>query len=342
MKKQIFTIIILLMGGVSAFGQSFRLDATGANDMRLRTNSIDRVNILTNGNVGIGTSTPDTKLHVWSGNAGSVTAPTNTIATFESGTAGFLTVLTPASSVSGITFVSPPGITTQGFIAYESTSGRMRLGANNENRITIDGTGKIGIGTTVPVSKLHIISNGNSGRSPNSNTSLFTESGGNNYLEIATPDNGERGVMFSNPTDGNSGGIYYYNKDMYFNTNSNDRRMTILANGNIGIGTNTPNNKLDVKGIMRAEELMVETGWADYVFEPEFKLKSLKEVEHFIKINKHLPDILPASTIQEKGLPVAAMTTKMMQKIEELTLYIIDQDKKILEIQKQLLNLKKD
>jgi hypothetical protein len=64
MKKQIFTIILLLMGGVSAFGQSFKLDATGANDMRLRTSSLDRLTILPTGNVGINTITPDAKLDV--------------------------------------------------------------------------------------------------------------------------------------------------------------------------------------------------------------------------------------------------------------------------------------
>ena len=66
MKKQIFTIILLLMGGVSTFGQSFKLDATGANDLRLRTSATDRLTILpTSGNVGIGTTTPDTKLEVY-------------------------------------------------------------------------------------------------------------------------------------------------------------------------------------------------------------------------------------------------------------------------------------
>jgi hypothetical protein len=118
---------------------------------------------------------------------------------------------------------------------------------NNTEKMRILSGGNVGIGTNAPDRKLHIY-NGNSGRTPNTNTSLFVEKNGNNYVEIASPDNGERGVMFSNPTDGNSGGIYYFNKDMYFNTNSNDRRMTILANGNVGIGTNTPTAKLETNG----------------------------------------------------------------------------------------------
>jgi hypothetical protein len=129
---------------------------------------------------------------------------------------------------------------------------------NNVERMRVLSGGNVGIGTNAPDRKLHVY-NGNSGRTPSSSTSFFTESSGNNYLEIATPDNGERGVMFSNPTDGASGGIYYFNKDMYFNTNSNDRRMTILANGNVGIGTNTPTAKLDVEGDIVVRKTTIST-----------------------------------------------------------------------------------
>jgi hypothetical protein len=129
---------------------------------------------------------------------------------------------------------------------------------NNVEAMRILSDGKVGIGTNTPDRKLHVY-NGNSGRTPNTNTSLFVEKNGNNYLEIASPDNGERGVMFSNPTDGNSGGIYYFNKDMYFNTNTNDRRMTILANGNVGIGTNTPTAKLDIEGDIVIKKTTITT-----------------------------------------------------------------------------------
>ncbi len=129
---------------------------------------------------------------------------------------------------------------------------------NNVERMRILSGGNVGIGTNAPDRKLHVY-NGNSGRTPNLNSSLFVEKDGNNYLEIASPDNGERGVMFSNPTDGASGGIYYSNKDMYFNTNSNDRRMTILANGNVGIGTITPTAKLDIEGDIVVRKTTIST-----------------------------------------------------------------------------------
>lgn len=105
-------------------------------------------------------------------------------------------------------------------------------------------------------------------------------------------------------------------------------RMSINKDGNVMIGTaNDFGYKLAVNGNIRAKEIRVQTGWADYVFADDYQLRPLDEVETFIKANKHLPDIQPAKEIQENGLDVAAVTTKMMAKIEELTLYLIDMKK---------------
>jgi hypothetical protein len=111
--------------------------------------------------------------------------------------------------------------------------------------------------------------------------------------------------------------------------------MYIKQNGNIGIGTTNPTYKLAVNGTIRTKEVIVETGWADYVFEKDYKLPSLKEVEQFIKKNKHLPEIPSAQEIQKNGLSVGEIQTKMMQKIEELTLYVIELQKQIDELKKK-------
>lgn len=98
---------------------------------------------------------------------------------------------------------------------------------------------------------------------------------------------------------------------------------------NVGIGTTTPQYTLSVNGTIQAKEVRVETGWSDFVFEKNYKLRSLNEVEKYINQNHHLPEIPSASDIQKNGLAVADVQTKMMQKIEELTLYIIQLQKEI-------------
>ncbi|MFZ1530428.1 MAG: hypothetical protein WAT19_16860 [Ferruginibacter sp.] len=111
--------------------------------------------------------------------------------------------------------------------------------------------------------------------------------------------------------------------------------MLIKQNGNVGIGTTNPTYKLSVNGNIRSKEVVVESGWADYVFNEEYKLKSLEEVEAFIRANKHLPNIPSAAEIEKNGLQLGDTQKKMMEKIEELTLYVI-------ELKKEIEILKKD
>jgi len=98
--------------------------------------------------------------------------------------------------------------------------------------------------------------------------------------------------------------------------------------GNVGIGTTTPDHKLDVNGTIRSKEIKVETGWSDFVFEEDYNLKSLEELETYISQNKHLPDIPTEAQVKEKGINLGEMNAKLLQKIEELTLYVIEQSKR--------------
>lgn len=106
--------------------------------------------------------------------------------------------------------------------------------------------------------------------------------------------------------------------------------------GPVGIGDDSynPNYKLNVTGNIRADEIVVNTEGADFVFEDNYNLKSLNEVETFIKQNKHLPEIPTATEVEENGVSLGEMQTKLLQKIEELTLYIIEQEKRIEELEK--------
>lgn len=101
-------------------------------------------------------------------------------------------------------------------------------------------------------------------------------------------------------------------------------------NGFIGIGTNTPKEALSVNGNIRAKEIKVETtGWPDYVFDQGYRLKSLQEIENFIRLNGHLPDMPTAKLVEKEGISLGEMNKLLLKQIEELTLHLIEKDKQI-------------
>ena len=153
-----------------------------------------------------------------------------------------------------------------------------------------------------------------------------------------------------------------------FNTAENNTtiggtiRMLINSVGNIGMGTTTPQHKLDVigkgyfsssVGIGTAQlgdpnyKLFVETGirtrkikvdqanWPDYVFRKDYNLPSLSEVEKFINKFEHLPGVESAETVAKDGVDLGSNQAMLLRKIEELTLYIIDQNKRLIELEKK-------
>ncbi len=144
------------------------------------------------------------------------------------------------------------------------------------------------------------------------------------------------GLNFWNPATSSSGLVNY-------------RLFLQNGTGNIGIGTNDPQYKLDVCGTIRAKEIIVETGWCDYKFEEGYQPMTIEQKKTYISNNKHLPDLDPASEIETNGLAVAKNMKGMVSNIEDNTLEIIQLyetvetlkaqveslQKQILEIQKQ-------
>ena len=119
-----------------------------------------------------------------------------------------------------------------------------------------------------------------------------------------------------------------------FNTMEN---CWINTPGFIGIGTQSPRNKLDVRGTIRADAIYVNVvSGADFVFDTSYSLRSLSELKDFVLKNKHLPEIPSEQEMKENGVDLHKLQILLLQKIEELTLYIIEQEQRIQELEFQI------
>lgn len=115
------------------------------------------------------------------------------------------------------------------------------------------------------------------------------------------------------------------------------------SNGNVGIGTNNPQDKLSVNGKIRAHEIRVTAAaadWPDYVFNDDYQLMSLDSLASFVKQRKHLPNIAPAKSVEKSGVALGELNRQLLQKIEEMTLYLIQQNKEIKELKVEVKALK--
>lgn len=133
--------------------------------------------------------------------------------------------------------------------------------------------------------------------------------------------------FISNQGPGGSGGFSFYNYD---NAGSMHLLMLLNGNGNVGIGTNPANDRFAVDGRIKAREIVVtDMGWADHVFYHGYRLRPLNELNTFITRNKHLPGIPSAKQVSETGVQIGEMQAKLLEKIEELTLYLIAQESRL-------------
>lgn len=116
----------------------------------------------------------------------------------------------------------------------------------------------------------------------------------------------------------------------YIGTDFNKTYMVFLPSGNVGIGTTTPKEKLSVNGNIRAREIKVESAnWPDYVFAEAYQPMSLSNLKTFVKEHKHLPGIPSATEVKGEGISLGEMNRKLIEKIEELTLHLIEKDEQL-------------
>ena len=171
------------------------------------------------------------------------------------------------------------------------------------------------------------------------------------YLEILTPvqtqgliyntqkwSSGNPGYELKLQTIWNTQGI---NQEIIQRFNNIDYKSLVFFAGNVGIGISNPNNKLDVNGTIHSKEVKVDmNGWSDFVFKKEYNLPTLVEVEKHIKEKGHLENIPSEDEVLKNGINLGEMNTKLLQKIEELTLYVIAQNKSIEELRQEIKDIK--
>lgn len=196
-------------------------------------------------------------------------------------------------------------------------------GVTFENPIALQPNGgNVGIGTIAPEAKLHTSGDRVMFTRPGGEHNLLFGDESARYFSLYTPEGAARATLR--------------------NYTNNINIITFLQEGNVGIGTDAPREKLSVNGKIRAQEIKVETAnWPDYVFADDYQQQTLPELEQFIKKNKHLPEVPSAKEVEQNGVALGEMNKILLKKIEELTLHLIEKDKTLTELTKRIERLEK-
>ena len=243
----------------------------------------------------------------------------------------------------------------------------------NANVIMTASSGKVGIGVDDPKEKLHIAGairgTGTAGQlmirtdsgyvyvGPTTKTTMNFNTNLSRYVfdkpifnnsGVYSASNGSNLTLQTNFSPRltilkNNGyvGIGTTSPSYHLDVNGTMRASKLIATTKVGIGTTTPNYMLDVNGTIRANEIIVNSASADFVFAEDYNLRSLSEVQQFIQEHKHLPEIQSAEQMEKNGVSVNELQIQLLQKIEELTLYLIQQEQTIQDLQQQVEQLKK-
>lgn len=255
------------------------------------------------GNVGVGTESPTSKLEVYGNGGGNVDMKVR----------GRIT--TGDASLSGGVWMN----SAQTMFIGQATTTALGLYNNGAFSLVADNMSRIGIGVNTPTARLDVAGLGAGSVDFKVNGRMKTGDGASTM-----------GGVFVNNTETMLVGQYDASKMGFFNNGA--WRLITDSNGNVGIGTLAPDALLAVKGTVHAREVKVDMAGAvapDYVFEKNYKLPSLDDIKSYINQHHHLPEVPSAKELEENGMNVGEMNLTLLKKIEELTLYIIEQEERI-------------
>ena len=198
-----------------------------------------------------------------------------------------------------------------------------------------------GVGTTTPSSLFEI----NTGIKSNDNAlarivgeynpglEIYSKTDNNPRLRLITNDGADKWEMNVAGSLDNRGLSFQYN---------NSNRLTIAKEGNVGIGTSTPDYKLEVAGVVKADNFISSaTSFPDYVFGDEYKVMPLMELESYVSENKHLPNMPSEKEVVENGMNISDVTIKSVENIETIYLHLIELKKEVEALKQENAELKK-
>lgn len=313
------------------------------------SNAVERMRVSSDGNLGVGTTTPGLKTHI------------NGITGFPATTG---TAQTGVLRLQGLSNNAVLDFGVNGILgAYLQSTNQTALNSNYPLLLNPNG-GNVSIGTTAPatISLLQVQKNidgatlgsfvntdpgvnAKASVSVGSTPSIGGTFGSFEYLGagrtvtgLLGPDrtmlrgNGTGGLMLT--AENAAGNIAFATGG----ASGNNERMRITSDGNVSIGTTDPKGyKLAVNGSVVANAVTVKVyPWADYVFNDDYKLLSLTEVKKYIDKNHHLPDMPSAAQVQKDGLNLGEINTALTKKVEELTLYLIEKNDQLNKQQKEI------
>jgi hypothetical protein len=311
-------------------------DDPNAGGLVIATRSTDYkgMRITSAGDVGIGTPFPSSKFHVKGLNLGLNAGDRINLFSTENQCGhfnfAFVNIYSYRNDAGDSWYTTSTRIennidgSQKGFIEFNPKGlvGGLALGTNNAQHLIINEGGNVSVGTTNAAAKLNVNFFNPDGVIPQNGLLLqtngfYTEDNAKNSYYLKTLDQGNGAVDF-----------------------------IVKGNGTVGIGTdNIGSFKLAVNGSIGAHEIRVtwQDPFPDYVFDSKYKLRSLNSLENYINQNKHLPGVPSAVEVEKKGgIDLGQMNTKLLEKIEELTLYIIEINKKVEKLELENKELKKN